>query len=443
MDKETFTSWSRAYASRSWRFEPVSQKDVLTLFEACDEYGVIPRGLGNSYGDQALNTGGGIVSLQSFVNEKELVVSDQGCISVTGGTSYEMLLSACIRQGWIVPVVPGSKSITIGGAIAADAHGKNHFHQSSISSCLIEMDVLIANGKVVKCSRSHESELFWATVGGLGLTGLILRASIQLGKNYSNNFNVQSGKYSNFEQLFEQFKETTVNHPYSVAWLDLVSKKNAGRGVIQSASPILESSETFSYKAPKHITIPKVLPFNVVNKVNGGVYNAIRFNSHPSGVKRRQVPIPDFLHPLDRVKNWNNLYGKKGFFQWQIVVPETEELLLNEIIKRLNNLPLLPTLAVLKRLGSESDSYLSFCKPGWTLAIDFPFTNISCRNQLNDFDRELAKAGGRIYLAKDGGVNPEFLNEMYPRLREWKQIRKKFDPDNVWQSDLSRRLHLA
>ena len=160
-------------------------------------------------------------------------------------------------------------------------------------------------------------------------------------------------------------------------------------------------------------------------------------------MQQKSVRFPEFLHPLDRVRNWNNLYGRKGFFQWQIVVPETEESFLEEIISKLGDLPLLPSLAVLKRLGVESGSYLSFCKPGWTLAVDFPFGSEASRGLLHNFDKRLADIGGRIYLAKDGGMNPDLLNAMYPRLGDWKQIRKEYDPGNIWQSDFSRRLNLT
>ena len=165
MDRKTIKSWGGVHVSKSWQFNPVNEKEVVSLFKLNDEYGVIPRGSGNSYGDQALNSKGGIVSIQDFPEHDELSITSEGYASVHGGTSYAALLSASVKQGWIMPVVPGSKSITIGGAIAADAHGKNHFHKSSISSCLIDIDLLTSKGSVVRCDRSHEPELFWATVG--------------------------------------------------------------------------------------------------------------------------------------------------------------------------------------------------------------------------------------------------------------------------------------
>jgi len=443
MDSKILRSWGGAHASKSWQFKPSTEEEALSLFDLNDVYGVIPRGSGNSYGDQALNTKGGIVSIQDFPADDELIITAEGHASVRGGTSYEMLLHASVKQGWIMPVIPGSKSITLGGAIAADAHGKNHFHKSSLSSYIINIDLLTAKGSVVRCNRSDEPELFWATIGGLGLTGLILRATVQLEEIVSDQFIVKSEKFLDFDELIDRFKTASLDHSYSVAWIDLVSKNKSGRGIIQSADPVGLPSETLSYESPQRLGVPNQLPFSLVNKVSCGVFNAARFHSHPSPMQQNQMSIPEFIHPLDQVRNWNNLYGKKGFSQWQIVVPETEEPFLGEIISKLGDLPLLPSLAVLKRLGSESESYLSFCKPGWTLAVDFPFTDGSSRRLLNDFDTRLAGIGGRIYLAKDGGMNPDLLNVMFPRLDDWKQVRAQYDPGNVWQSDLSRRLKLT
>lgn len=443
MDRKTIKSWGGVHVSKSWQFNPVNEKEVVSLFKLNDEYGVIPRGSGNSYGDQALNSKGGIVSIQDFPEHDELSITSEGYASVHGGTSYAALLSASVKQGWIMPVVPGSKSITIGGAIAADAHGKNHFHKSSISSCLIDIDLLTSKGSVVRCDRSHEPELFWATVGGFGLTGLILKATVQLEKIGSNQLNVKSEKFLDFDELINRFNTAASSHSYCVAWLDLLSKTQSGRGIIQSADPASASSEALSYESPQRVSIPELIPFNLVNKASCGVFNTVKFHGHPSEMQQKSVRFPEFLHPLDRVRNWNNLYGRKGFFQWQIVVPETEESFLEEIISKLGDLPLLPSLAVLKRLGVESGSYLSFCKPGWTLAVDFPFGSEASRGLLHNFDKRLADIGGRIYLAKDGGMNPDLLNAMYPRLGDWKQIRKEYDPGNIWQSDFSRRLNLT
>ncbi len=442
MDKKITRSWGGVHISKSWQFNPVNEEEAVSLFDMNDEYGVIPRGSGNSYGDQALNSEGGIVSIEDFSEHAELPITTEGYVSVHGGTSYGTLLTASVRQGWVMPVVPGSKSITIGGAIAADAHGKNHFHKSSISSYIIEIDLLTAKGSVVRCNRSHEPELFWATIGGLGLTGLILKATIQLEKIRSNQLIVKSEKFSDFAGLIDRFNTAALNHSYCVAWLDLLSRTKPGRGIIQSADPAGASSKALSYESPQSVSIPKLLGFNLVNKASCGAFNAVKFYGHPSGMQQNSMLIEKFLCPLDRVRNWNNLYGRKGFFQWQIVVPETEEYFLEEVISKLGDLPLLPSLAVLKRLGVESGSYLSFCKPGWTLAVDFPFESESSRSLLNNFDKRLTEIGGRIYLAKDGGMNPELLNAMYPRLGDWKQVRKEYDPDNIWQSNFSRRLKL-
>ena len=443
MDKETFRSWAGVHASKSWSFNPESIGELQNLFTLSNRNGVVPRGLGRSYGDQALNSGGGVVTIEKLSNTQEILISDDGSVSVPAGISYGDLLKTVLKNGWIIPVVPGSRFISIGGAIAADVHGKNHFQKNSLSAHILELEILIANGTVVTCNRSSEPELFWATIGGLGLTGVILRALIKLDQIQSTLFEVRSEKFSDFDQLLSSMEASAKTHSYSVAWLDLLTRNKPGRGILQSAELVSEQTPMLEYSTGRRLTIPRVSPINCINNASCRIFNEFKFRKHPPSTLFRQISIQDFLHPLDQIGGWNLLYGERGFFQWQVVVPEKEISLLKEIVATLGDLPMVPTLSVLKRLGSESLSYLSFCKPGWTLAVDFPFSGKFSRRFLDKFDAKIAAVGGRVYLAKDGGLDPKFLHEMYPKLRKWQEVKKQYDPNNTWQSNFSRRLLLT
>ena len=442
MDREKLRSWGGGHSSNSQKLDIACREDIPNLLQYVDERGVIPRAFGNSYGDQALNSEGTVASILNYAESSDLTITKEGRISIHGGVHLGAVLEAAIHNSWILPVVPGSEKISIGGAIAADAHGKNHFHKDSIASHIVEINVLTTKETIIRCSRLEEPELFWATIGGLGLTGLILSATLQLERIESNELLVTSEKFTTYDELFSHFKAESPTRSYSVAWLDLLSNKNPGRGIIQFADFGSEFNYSFDHKKTNRFEISRPLPFNTISKLNCNSFNAFKFRNHPSKILHKSISIPSFLYPLDRLIGWNNLYGKKGLFQWQIVVPYSEEILLKEIIQTVGALPVLPTLAVLKRLGSESNSYLSFCKPGWTLAVDFPNENASSRSLLSEFDRKITEVGGRVYLAKDSGLEPELVSEMYPRFAEWKQIRKKYSQENFWQSDFSRRLKL-
>ena len=403
---------------------------------------VIPRGAGRSYGDQALVTDGLMISLTQKDESTNLEVHKSGLISVKGGMTLGQILDATIPLGWILPVIPGSQHITIGGALAADAHGKNHWHQSSIASCCEELNVMISDGTIIRCNRELENQLFWATIGGLGLTGLITSATLRLQRIASTSVKVQTRSYKNLSTLLKGFEDVTASEEYAVAWLDLLTSRQPGRGVVRSAS-IYQHGQAM--EKPKHfnqIHIPKPRNLNVVARPICRMHNNLKYLISSKTKDSRVTSIRDYLFPLDRVRNWNLLYGKTGLIQWQFILPDEETSLLEEIVMGFSKTSALPALAVLKRCGEASESYLSFCSPGWTLAIDLPATQDSYR-YLNKYNPRIASARGRVNLAKDSCVDASLLDKMYPRLAHWKTVQKQFDPQGIWQSDLSRRLLLC
>ena len=404
--------------------------------------GVIPRGAGRSYGDQALVSDGLMISLTQQDDATNLEVHNSGLISVKGSMTIGELLDATLPLGWILPVIPGSQHITIGGALAADAHGKNHWHQSSIASCCEELNVMISDGTIIRCNREIENQLFWATIGGLGLTGLITSATLRLQRIASTSVQVQTKSYKNLSSLLKGFQDVTASEEYAVAWLDLLSPREPGRGILKSAS--IQQSRGPMEKPTRftQIHIPKPRNLNVVLPPICKSHNNLKYLMSSKAKGLRVTSIQNYLFPLDRVRNWNHLYGKSGLIQWQFILPDKETSLLEEIIMGFSKVNALPALAVLKRCGEASESYLSFCSPGWTLAIDMPATQDSYR-YINEFNPRIAYGEGRVNLAKDSCVDADLLDKMYPKLAHWKTIQKQFDPQGIWQSDLSRRLLLC
>tara|TARA_B100001564_G_scaffold358477_1_gene377254 strand:- start:289 stop:1620 length:1332 start_codon:yes stop_codon:yes gene_type:complete len=416
--------------------------NVLETVVNSESSSVIPRGAGRSYGDQALVTDGLMISLTQHDNLENLEVPISGLIKVKGGISIGQLLDATIPLGWILPVIPGSQHITIGGALAADAHGKNHWHQSSIASCCEELNVMISDGSIIRCNRETENQLFWATIGGLGLTGLITSATLRLQRIACTSVQVQTKCYETFSTLLKGFEDVTASEEYAVAWLDLLTSRQPGRGVLRSASIYQHRQAGEKAKRFNKIHLPKPRNVNVVTPRICRTHNNLKYLISSKAQESRVTSIRNYLFPLDRIRNWNHLYGKSGLIQWQFILPDRETSLLEEIVMEFSKTSALPALAVLKRFGEASESYLSFCSPGWTLAIDLPANQDSYR-YIKKYNPQIASAQGRVNLAKDSCVDAELLDKMYPRLAHWKTIKKQFDPLGIWQSDLSRRLKLC
>ena len=442
MPKMISHSWGnnqRTFAEHQTHFQIPNVAETIVNSSSS---GVIPRGAGRSYGDQALVSDGLMISLTQQDDLTNLEVHNSGLVIVKGDMTIGELLDATMPLGWILPVIPGSQHITIGGALAADAHGKNHWHQSSIASCCEELNVMISDGTVIRCNREIESQLFWATIGGLGLTGLITSATLRLQRITGTSVKVQTRSYENLSSLLKGFEDVTASEEYAVAWLDLLTSRQPGRGVVRSASIDQHGQAMAKPKRFNQIRIPKPRNLNVVLPPICRSHNNLKYLMSSISKDLRVTSIQNYLFPLDRVRNWNHLYGKSGLIQWQFILPDKETSLLEEIIMGFSKTSALPALAVLKRCGEASESYLSFCSPGWTLAIDLPATQDSYR-YINKFNSRIASAEGRVNLAKDSCVDADLLDKMYPKLAHWKTIQKQFDPQGIWQSDLSRRLSLC
>ena len=370
MDKRIITGWGQTCPGET----VVKEISLNEKFEFANKYiRYIPRGKGRSYGDAAQVSGG--ITLQTSQINDFRVVDD--ILETAAGTSLFKILNYIIPMGFFIPVVPGTQFVSIGGAIASDIHGKNHHNQGSFETTVMEMEIITPTGEFL-CSRTKNSDLFWATIGGMGLTGLITKAKIKLNKIETSKILVDSVRIKNLDMLISEMEENDKNYEYSVAWIDTLSKrKNFGRSILifgnHATSEDLanfKKQNILSYKPKKGITLPVKVPFNFINRFTVKIFNEIWYQKHFPKNKKTLKDISNFFFPLDSLKNWNKLYGPKGFIQYQVVLPITHKHLISEIIEIFSRKRCPIFLAVLKRMGKENLGHLSFPFAGWTLALD-------------------------------------------------------------------------
>jgi len=402
---------------------------------------IIPFGNGRSYGDSALND-----HMVQYDNPEISIEFDQelGIVQVSAATQIGDLIDYILPFGWFPPVVPGTKFVTIGGAIAADIHGKNHHVDGCFSQHIISIDLMLQNGDIVQCSHQENSDLFKATCGGMGLTGVILNATIKMIQVQSRFIEQISYKAQNIDELFSHFHRYDSKR-YSVAWLDCTAKGNKlGRGVLITGE-FLKNGVLSGYNTDNHsrLNIPFFLPSWLINHLTLKIFNTLYY--HLSGFdepKKVVVDLNRFFFPLDQILNWNRLYGKSGFLQYQFVLPlkkskEGMEKILNIISESGQGSP----LAVLKLFGPRNKNYLSFPMEGFTLALDF-------KNQpalfplLDELDKIVLEYEGRVYLAKDARIKEENFESGYAKIKEFRRLRHQDNLEIKFQSHQSKRLGL-
>jgi len=442
------TGWSRTAPTGAVVATPTSTEALAATVEGVPERGVIARGLGRSYGDAAQNAGGRVADATGV---RRLLAFDgvTGVVTAEAGLSFDDLLRVVVPQGWFVPVSPGTRYVTVGGAIAADVHGKNHHHDGSFAQHVLSLRLRTPAG-VVEIGPDQDPDLFWATAGGMGLTGVVLDATFALQPIATSRLLVDTERTTDLDDALDRMSRGDHRYHYSVAWIDLVATGAAmGRSVLTrgdfapvDALPEAERSEPLAYDPSVRLTAPPWVPNLALNRLSVRAFNEVWYRKHPRHRTGEVQAIPPFFHPLDFVKGWNRIYGSRGFLQWQMVVPFGAEATLRRAVEALSGEGRPSFLAVLKRFGESDPGPLSFPMPGWTLALDIPAGDASLGPLLDALDCEVADAGGRIYLAKDSRLDPGLLATMYPRLDEWRSVRARVDPDGVLQSDLARRLSL-
>ncbi len=451
-ERRLLEGWGRA-APSSAEVVDASGRDPSALAAIVKELparGGIARGLGRSYGDSAQN-GGGLV-LQMHDHAHDVVVDDDNAtVTAPAGVSLDDLLHALVPRGFFVPVTPGTRFVTVGGAIASDIHGKNHHADGSFGNHVSRLSLLLADGTVVELGPDRRPELFWATVGGMGLTGVILDATVHVLPIETSRCSIDTTRADDLDALLALMDEGDRYYRYSVAWIDLVAKgTRLGRSVLTRGDHATvdqlrphDAVEPLAYRPRKLATVPPVIPpQGVLNHLTVAALNEVWFRKAPRRRIGQIVSLPGYFHPLDAIGGWNRAYGRRGFLQYQFVVPFGAEAALRAVVERLARSGTASFLAVLKRFGAANPGPLSFPAPGWTLALDLPASAGGLAELLHGLDDLVLDAGGRHYLAKDAHTSPEAIRRGYPRLDEWRATRASVDPAGLWASDQSRRLRL-
>ena len=442
MTRERLSGWGRTLASISEVQSPTSEDDVVR--ELAHASGAIARGLGRSYGDAAQLSGGLVLDNRSLGGIGAIAVD--GVVSVGAGVSIDELLAVTIPLGWFIPVTPGTRQVTIGGAIAADVHGKNHHRDGSLGDHVLAMRLVTPEG-IFTISPTAEPELFWATIGGMGLTGIVTTVTMRLLKIETDKVLVDTTRFSNLDDVMAAMIDGDDDYRYSVAWVDCMTKGSSmGRAILTRGEHATRrdlQSPSLVAPAPTRLRVPFNAPSGLLNPLSIRAFNEVWFRSAPRRREGEEQSLGTFFHPLDGVGDWNRLYGRRGFVQYQFAVADARAESVVRAIERLCTSGVPSFLAVLKRFGPANHGVLSFPLSGWTLALDLPVGPAALPGVLDDLDEMVIEAGGRVYLAKDSRLNPEAVRVMYPRLPEFLEIKNRIDPRHQLASDLARRLQLV
>jgi FAD/FMN-containing dehydrogenase len=437
--------WGHHPTLDSNHLEPAFQADVAQLLgekstrsaRNADKF-VIPRGAGRSYGDSALAA---TVLSSRYLDRFISFDTTNGELSCESGVTLDQILAISVPKGWILPVLPGTRFVTVGGAIASDFHVKNHHLEGCFSNHIKSVHVMLASGEIVQCSPARGKNLFRATCGGMGLTGVILKAKLKLRKIESSNIQQRTLSAANLSEIFQLFDQNS-HSQYSVAWLDCLAKnQHLGRSLLMLGEHASEGE--LITKRLRTVSVPSFSPGFVLNRFTVKAFNSAYLQLKSLKSSNRLVHYDDYFFPLDGIRNWNRLYGSKGFLQYQVVIPDdAAEAGIKAVLNETSSAGKGSFLTVLKKLGPANGNFLSFPMQGYTLALDFKYET-TLLPLLERLDEIVLAHGGRHYLAKDARMNESTFKHSYPEWEKFCKIRNYVDPHNTFGSEQSTRLGLT
>ena len=413
-----------------------AQDESLKAYIA-EQKDLIAYGNGRSYGDSALSRH--IVEIRPHHYFLDFDASS-GVLCVQAGVLLAEILESFVPRGWFLKITPGTKFVTIGGAIASDVHGKNHHNAGCFSEAVINLDLMLPDGQIISCSKTQNPELFRATCGGMGLTGIILSAQIALKKINSNQIIQTTVKTRNLEETFSAFSQYG-NESYSVAWIDCLARGDSmGRSILMTGDFADDGKLDYAHKT--RLNIPFYFPAWLLNRFSVKAFNWLYYHKNRQIISQQKVGIDTFFYPLDAILNWNRIYGRNGFIQYQFILPlETSFNGLTELLEKISASGKGSFLAVLKLHGKSNNNYLSFPLEGYSLALDFKMEP-GLFDLLNQLDEILLRYGGRIYLAKDARVSKTTFEKGYPLINQFRELRKAYKMNQKFNSLQSQRVDI-
>jgi decaprenylphospho-beta-D-ribofuranose 2-oxidase len=444
--------WGRTAPSMGHVLRPREPGEIGAVLSAgVGSYGgVIARGAGRSYGDAAQNAGGLVLDMTAL-DSIQFADAERRSVRVGAGTTLATLLPALAARGLTLPVVPGTKHVTVGGAVAADIHGKNHHRDGSFAHHVEALTLCAPGGQAFELSRDADAELFYATIGGMGLTGVVADAVLKVQPLPGASLWADIDRTDDLESAVALLSEDDPRYRYEIAWVDLLSESRGaigaprrGRSVVMRSNYAMDAAPAAATRGERaRLAVPKGFPGGVLNRATARAFNELRWRLAPRRARERPCAASTHFFPLDAVHHWNRLYGAQGLIQYQFAVPRGQEPTLLAVVESLRRARQPMYLVVLKRFGPGSGGLMSFPHEGLTLAIDLPAGAPGLRAALDAADQLVAGASGRVYLAKDARLRADALAAMYPELARFNAVRERVDPERVLRSDMARRFGLT
>lgn len=451
VDTVSLTGWGRTAPTAALRFHPRSYEEAVAAVRGCGPRGSIARGLGRAHGDAAQNAGGSVLDMTGL-DRIRTIDAGAGLVVCDAGVSLHRLLEVLLPLGWFLPVLPGNRYSTVGGAIGSDVHGHNHRTAGSFSRHVVAFELLAADGRIHTVLPG--TPLFDATAGGLGLTGVILSATLRFHPVATSLMSVDTERALDLDDLMTRLAAGSRRHRYASAWVDLTARgRSTGRGILTRGEhaplhmlPAHARRTPLAFRSAEppatHLAVPDVVSGGLLGRMSATAFNEVRYRRAPRSRTGELQRIPAFFHPLDATAHGYRIHGRGGLVRYEFTVGDRRAETLRRIVGQLSQRRCPSFSAALGRFGPGDPGWLSFPEPGWSLALDLPAALPGLSRFLDRLDEEVAAAGGRVCLTADSRLRPDTLAAMYPRLEAFRQLRAELDPNGAFRSDLSRRLSL-